>query len=303
MRRGNASWSTCAIVVASGCGRFGFDSESRGGALADASPQVARCDPSKPFGPLTPLSQVNSPGADLGLELVDDGLVGFLWSDRLGVERIFETTRTTTADAFGPAVLVPVLPGTGNDRDPCPSGDGLSIVFSSTRSGGGGGSWDLWMSSRASRAAQFDPPVPVVATNDSAPNWGGYLISSGLALYYIRDQDMKVARRASPSDPFGAPASLGSLNTVFAEFEPAVTPDELTILFASDRPNGKGRLDIYAATRASTAVPFEAPVSLDELNSIGDDIPSWIAPDLCEIHMTQSTATQGSEIFHASRPL
>ena len=65
---------------------------------------------------------------------------------------------------------------------------------------------------------------------------------------------------------------LTTLNTPDAEFEPTVTPDELTIFFASSRPGGFGGLDIWHSQRASAADLFPAPVNLTELNTGGDDI-------------------------------
>ena len=97
---------------------------------------------------------------------------------------------------------------------------------------------------------------------------------------------------------------LASLTTSDAEFEPAVTPDELTILWASSRPDlgAKGGLDIFMATRSSVDASFVDVKNVAELNTGGDDIPSWISPDLCEIHVTQSAGSNGWDLFHARRP-
>src|SRR5262245_28075788 len=133
-----------AIVVAlSGCGRVGFDPPALGDAAlslpsgdATATP---RCDPRKPFGPLMPLPQLSSSQDEIGLELVDDGLTGFLWSNRTGTDQIYETSRPSLDRPFSAPVLVtPLVTSGAADRDPCPSGDGLSIIFGSQRPGGGG---------------------------------------------------------------------------------------------------------------------------------------------------------------------
>ncbi|HEY5935599.1 MAG TPA: hypothetical protein VIU61_13205 [Kofleriaceae bacterium] len=285
------------VVTVTGCGRLGFDPE----VLLDAT-ATARCDPEQPFGPLVALPRLSSPGADIGVELADDGLTGFMWSDRLGIDRIYETSRTTRDAELATPRLVDALIAPGYaDRDPCPSGDGLSLVFASQRPGGGGGGWDLWLATRASRAAELEAPTPVTATNNAAENWGPYLTSSGLALYYVEGADLRVSRRASTSDEFTTVSVLGTLNTSFSEFEPTVTPDELTIYFASDR-GGRG-LDLYVATRASIDASFDEPTLVGELSSGADDIPSWVAPDLCEIQMTQSNGATGWDLYYARRPL
>lgn len=287
-----------------GCGRLGFDPFGSEPPPPDAAPAAPRCDPALPFGAPELLSHLSSPQAEIGVELVDDRLGGFFWSNRLGPDRIYETTRERPGDALGAPVLRTELaaPGGESDRDPCPSGDGLSVVFASLRSGGGGGDWDLWMSERASRNSLFAAPQPLTSVNAGGSDWGPYLTSSGLALYYIDGADLAVVRRGSLDKPFGSRQTLTSLNTISGEYEPTVTPDELSIFFASGRP-GQGGLDIWYSQRRTTAELFPEPQGLTELNTAGDDIPSWISPDLCELHFTRSNGGNGWDLYVARRPL
>lgn len=62
------------------------------------------------------------------------------------------------------------------------------------------------------------------------------------------------------------------LNTPYLDGCPIQSPDGLSLYMASNRPGGKGGLDIWAATRASTTAPWGAPVNLGEpVNSAADD--------------------------------
>jgi len=62
------------------------------------------------------------------------------------------------------------------------------------------------------------------------------------------------------------------LNTPSVDGCPIQSPDGLSVYMASNRPGGKGGLDIWVATRASTSAPLGAPVSLPEpINSAADD--------------------------------
>ena len=62
------------------------------------------------------------------------------------------------------------------------------------------------------------------------------------------------------------------LNTPSLDGCPIQSPDGLSLYMASNRPGGKGLLDIWVATRESTSDPFGAPVSLPEpINSAVDD--------------------------------
>jgi len=62
------------------------------------------------------------------------------------------------------------------------------------------------------------------------------------------------------------------LNTPSLDGCPIQSPDGLSLYMASNRPGGKGLLDIWVATRASASDPWSAPVNLPEpINSGADD--------------------------------
>lgn len=62
------------------------------------------------------------------------------------------------------------------------------------------------------------------------------------------------------------------LNTAVVDGCPAQSPDGLQLFMASNRPGGKGGLDIWVASRASASAPWGAPQNLGEpVNSAADD--------------------------------
>jgi hypothetical protein len=62
------------------------------------------------------------------------------------------------------------------------------------------------------------------------------------------------------------------LNTPFLDGCPIQSPDGRSLYMASNRPGGKGALDIWVATRANASAPWGAPVNLPEpINSASDD--------------------------------
>jgi hypothetical protein len=62
------------------------------------------------------------------------------------------------------------------------------------------------------------------------------------------------------------------LNTPALDGCPIQSPDGLSFYMASNRPGGKGGLDIWVATRSSTSSPWGAPQNLGEpVNSAADD--------------------------------
>jgi hypothetical protein len=62
------------------------------------------------------------------------------------------------------------------------------------------------------------------------------------------------------------------INTTSVDGCPIQSPDGLSLYLASNRPGGRGGLDIWVATRATTSAPWGAPVNLGEpVNSAADD--------------------------------
>lgn len=62
------------------------------------------------------------------------------------------------------------------------------------------------------------------------------------------------------------------LNTPLTDGCPIQSPNGLRLYMASNRPGGKGGLDIWVSTRARTSDPWGAPVNLPEpINSASDD--------------------------------
>jgi hypothetical protein len=62
------------------------------------------------------------------------------------------------------------------------------------------------------------------------------------------------------------------INTPAQDGCPIQSPDGLSLYIASNRPGGKGGLDIWVATRASATAPWGAPQNLGEpVNSAADD--------------------------------
>jgi WD40-like Beta Propeller Repeat len=63
-----------------------------------------------------------------------------------------------------------------------------------------------------------------------------------------------------------------AVNTPALDGCPIQSPDGLSLYIASNRPGGKGGLDVWMASRTSTSAPWGAPVNLGEpVNSAADD--------------------------------
>ncbi|MBX3192630.1 MAG: PD40 domain-containing protein [Labilithrix sp.] len=101
--------------------------------------------------------------------------------------------------------------------------------------------------------------------------------------------------RCDPKKPFGAPVRVPApVDSNVLDFDARLSPDELTMVFASGRPTPTGGRQIFMATRADTEGEFGdvvelAPLSRDDLAS-----PSLSADEL-EIVISQARALDPEE--------
>jgi WD40-like Beta Propeller Repeat len=102
-------------------------------------------------------------------------------------------------------------------------------------------------------------------------------IGAGLVVIALGVAVVTAARAQSTSwstaqkiDEIGG--NSADMNTASLDGCPIQSPDGLSLYIASNRPGGRGGLDIWVATRASASAPWGAPVNLGEpVNSAADD--------------------------------
>jgi hypothetical protein len=156
-----------------------------------------------------------------------------------------------------------------NDGDPSLSGDGLIVVFFSSR----GGTRLAYESKRTTIDGPLSQPVPLPAS----PADGIDLSFDGLTLYYIDDNGALVAiRRPARDQPFGMPGS----SLAAAVRYPSLSPDELELYFTKPM-----RGEIYRRTRATTTAAFD-PASETTILLDGGD-PD-VSPDSLRLHYSVS---------------
>jgi len=131
---------------------------------------------------------VNSSDAETLAEISADGLELFFGSDRpggLGGWDIWVTTRTTINDDWRePVNLGPTVNSSSGDGAPSISADSLSLFFDSSRPGGHG-SWDIWVTTRATKDDDWGLPVNLgPAVNTAYGEAGPSISADGLQLYF-----------------------------------------------------------------------------------------------------------------------
>jgi WD40 repeat protein len=74
---------------------------------------------------------------------------------------------------------------------------------------------------------------------------------------------VKLQAMSFAGSDWSEPVHLGpAVNSPFRELNPALSPDELSLYFGSDRPGGFGGIDIWVSHRACIECPWEAGMNL-----------------------------------------
>ncbi len=158
----------------------------------------------------------------------------------------------------------------------CLSHDGMTLLFSSARAKGIGG-YDLWYSIKRGRywsePKNFGKPV-----NSTGHEGNPSLSPDGKTLYFMRCKTMdennegnckiyyatrKSATKWSDPIPLPEPVNIGN------ELNPRILIDNKTLIFASDRSGGKGKLDLYMSKKEDEK--WSQPVPLTYINTPKND--------------------------------
>lgn len=227
-------------------------------------------------------SELNTAANDGYPIMSPDGLSLYIVSDRpggMGALDILVSNRASTDDAWGaPENLGLPINSSANDWSPTPV-PGHGLFFVSTRIGGCGLD-DIYFT-RFKDGAWEEPQNVGCQINSAAFDFGPSYFEdeSGNAVLYFSSNRAGTQDVYSSVD-FGAAQLVPELNTAFNDVRPNVRKDGLEIVFDSNRPGGFGLLDIYTASRATTADPWSTPTNLGPLiNSAGNDARPTLSRD------------------------
>jgi Tol biopolymer transport system component len=220
-----------------------FSSWRAGGPGNEDLWQSSRASPQAPFAQPVPIAELNTSSAEGGASLTADGLVLCFSSSRaggLGSYDLYQATRPDRGSPFGPPQHLTEISSPQFDASCGLSADGLTVVFQSTRSGGGG-SHDLWRASRAGVDMPFGQPTPITELNTADREGQPFLSEDGLAIFFESDRpggagqsDLYVARRDKPTEPFGPAVNLSSINTANDDGHPSIPGDGTTLFVNLD---------------------------------------------------------------------
>ncbi|MGE5296112.1 MAG: discoidin domain-containing protein [Solirubrobacterales bacterium] len=240
-----------------------------------------------------------------------DGLEMFICSWRSGGSGgtdIWVLKRASAEDAWGPPEnLGPVVNSTGTDAGTCISSDGLELYFNSDRSGGYG-SYDLYVTKRATRTNPWGPPTNLgSAVNGAGLEGFPWVSSDGFELYFLSGRagyggfDLYASTRANLNDAWSTAVNLGpTVNSPSNEASPCLSSDGLLLFFqdaGASRPGGYGGSDLWMTRRAGLSDPWGPPMNLGpEVNTSMNEMRPCIPPDGSALYFTTESANWRASI-------
>ena len=281
-------------LVLAACGRVGFDPASNG-TTNDAGSVDA--GPLGPFGTPSLVTTLADPEDDDDPCLTGDMLEIYFSSYRVGAPGggdIWRATRPDSGAAWSAPTQVAEINTTSLEENPGVASDGLTLWFSSDRSG----QVDIYVASRSDRTAPWTSITLVPELSTALEELGASPDASLLRLVFNRGAppDLHEAIRARTDQQWSARRIL-ELSTPSEESSPFLARPTV-IYFSSDRDGGAP--DLYVASRPTTAEPFEAPVPVVELNSSANDDDPWLSPDERTVFF-MSARSGNEEIYMATR--
>jgi hypothetical protein len=213
--------------------------------------------------------------------------------------------RSTTSDAFGAEVELPLNTPTNDNYSPSISQDGMVLITESPSFG----TTHLYISTRVSRSDNFSIPVyipNVNSVNSQETDNNPFLTADDSELWFSSTRAggrgfADIYRATGTSLHFGAATNIEAINSDNDELNPVVSADSLTVYFSSNRPGGKGRYDIWMASRGSTSDAFADVRPVSELNTAGNESPGWLSPDNCRLYFGSNASANTGGVLVATR--
>jgi WD40-like Beta Propeller Repeat len=258
-------------------------------------------DPAAPFGPPTPVTPLNTSSAGEDDPTLTGDMLEIYYNRG---EDIWVSTRSKLTAAWSAPQPEASLSSASTETNPEITPAGLTIFFASTRPHPDAkGSYDIFVSTRASRSAAWSAPTPVKELNTAGSDHAGPAPDL-LTMIVISDtgalgaHDLLISTRPSTSSPWSAPAPLSTLNTSAQESSAWLDASATLLYYASSRQAANH--DIYLSARPGPGQPFGAPLNLTSLNSPDTDEDPWLSPDLRTIYFS-STRSGTNDLYVATR--
>lgn len=204
---------------------------------------------------------------------------------------------------WGEPVNFSVVNSASDELCPMAHRNGRTFLFVSGRPGGCGGD-DLY-ATRLHETRGWTAPANLGCTVNSAGDEASpSLLETEMYFSSTRaggpgGSDIYVSGFDGAS--FGAPAMVAELSTSANDNRPNLRRDGLEIFFDSTRAGGLGGIDLWTATRASTADSWSAPVNLGTLNTTANELRASLSWDGTTLYFGSTrVGSEGSQDLYVT---
>lgn len=202
-----------------------------------------------PWGAPSRVVELSSAQTDETPSVSENGLTIWFSSERPAThakKNLWVSTRATRQSPWSVPVELSELNSDAAELSPATGGGDSVLAFASDRVAGSAS--DIFMAQRSD--AGWGPAVLVGELQTPEQDWDPCLADGALQIFFSSTRsgsgDLYWSRRATLTEPFGAPLLLSELNTSAVDSDPAVSRDLHTIMFSSNR---SGSHQIYEAKR------------------------------------------------------
>ncbi len=167
------------------------------------------------------------------------------------------------------------------------------VYFSSTRQGAAGEGIhegtgmnfaDLWQTKRDKKGKWSEPVVLNATVNSTGSEGASCLNKKRNEIYFTRCEVAKngvsgcgIMKAKKAGQKWGEPEYIQVTEDTFTVGHPAISPDDLVLVFASDMPGGQGGKDLWYITYDKKAKTWSQATNLgSDINTAGDEMFPFI---------------------------
>lgn len=279
------------------------------------APQMTSCDPQVEFGPLLADGEDTAQVYNVPTRYSADELTAYASISHAGdAADIFAATRSTVGAPFGTfTALSPLNLPEVEDRSPTVTADGLTLYFESYRLMYP----HIYRATRATTSAPWSN-VQLEGELDFAAihyDFSPFVSSDGEEIWFASDRPdgnlpgdmLELWFSVKQNGVFTAPKRAAQISSTYNEGYPVLSPDRLTLYFASDRLTATmpfGGWKIFKATRASVSNDFAAPELVSEIASTQyiEYMPAWVSADGCRLYVQSMHGNYITNNLVAAKP-
>jgi hypothetical protein len=200
---------------------------------------------------------------------------------------LYVATRNSKSADFGPATPVGFNAAGVTDETPRLSDDDLTLYFGSAR----GGNEDIWFVHRNTVGGTWSPPQLVAGVNSTTVD--KWFMPCGNQYMLVSNRGGLLTTQLFAGTMGNAPTQVTELTLTTSETGTFLTPDCLTIFFASNN-------DLYTSTRPSVTGKWGTPTVVTDFGTAASEQDPWMSNDQ-RTFIFASNAAGTNDIYISTR--